>query len=232
MLRRKKVKGAEMTLAIGNPVADATGFVVRGSDAFCRVLDVVAALALVLLFAPVLLLVALAVKLSSPGPMIFGHLRVGRNGETFRCLKFRTMVCDAEDRLAELLRIDPEARAEWARSHKLKNDPRITTVGNFLRRSSLDELPQLFNVLSGRMSLVGPRPIVLAEAQRYGRYYREYCQVRPGLTGLWQISGRSDVSYRRRIALDVAFIRARDVRLYCWVLIATVPSVLLSRGSC
>ena len=126
---------------------------------------------------------------------------------------------------------DPIARLEWEKDHKLRNDPRITRLGSFLRKSSLDELPQLFNVLRGEMSLVGPRPIVDAEVVRYGRYFADYCSVRPGITGLWQISGRNDVSYRRRVALDVAFARARSRSLYVRILAGTVPSVLVRRGS-
>ncbi len=153
-------------------------------------------------------------------------------GRLFRCCKFRTMAIDAEERLTELLDRDPEARAEWARNHKLRNDPRITSLGGFLRRSSLDELPQFFNVLKGDMSLVGPRPIVLAEVGFYGRYFNDYCRVRPGITGLWQISGRSLVSYRRRVALDVTYVRSHCAMLYMKILARTVPAVLRGYGSC
>jgi exopolysaccharide production protein ExoY len=220
-----------MTLAVEPMVADWSCAVPRSGDRLCRAIDIAAAATLIAILAPLLVLISLAVKLTSAGPVVFSHPRIGRDGRPFRCYKFRSMVCDAEERLAELLASDPAASAEWAVAHKLRKDPRITPIGNFLRRSSMDELPQLFNVLFGDMSLVGPRPVTFAEAQRYGRYFREYCRVRPGITGLWQISGRSDTSYRRRIALDVAFIRARDVKLYLRILIGTVPCVLMSRGS-
>ncbi|WP_254602181.1 sugar transferase [Sphingomonas bacterium] len=195
-------------------------------------LDISASLALLLFLAPLLLLVAALVFITDPGPMIFGHRRIGQYGRQFRCFKFRSMVVDAEARLEELLSRDADARLEWERDHKLRSDPRITMIGNFLRRTSLDELPQLFNVLRGEMSLVGPRPIVEAEVRRYGRYFGYYKQVRPGITGLWQVSGRSNTSYRRRVALDVKFAKSQSVRLYVNILLKTVPSVLLAKGSC
>jgi lipopolysaccharide/colanic/teichoic acid biosynthesis glycosyltransferase len=142
------------------------------------------------------------------------------------------MVSDADVRLVQLLAESAQAREEWARDHKLRRDPRITPIGSFLRRSSLDELPQLFNVLKGEMSLVGPRPIVHSEIERYGRYFREYCRVRPGITGLWQISGRSNVSYRRRVALDVTYVRSKSLVLDIKILALTLPCVLVARGSC
>lgn len=196
-----------------------------------RALDVVGSLALILLLAPLMITIALLVLVTDAGPIIFGHRRLGRDGRVFRCFKFRSMVADAETRLSKLLAVDSAARAEWHRDHKLKNDPRITPIGAFLRRSSLDELPQLFNVLIGDMSLVGPRPIVDAERSRYGRYFGIYCQVRPGLTGLWQISGRNDVSYRRRVALDVAYARSQSFALNVKILLMTVPSVVRAQGS-
>jgi lipopolysaccharide/colanic/teichoic acid biosynthesis glycosyltransferase len=196
-----------------------------------RLLDISVSSILILALAPLLLLVALLIYVTDPGPVIFGHVRIGRGGQSFRCLKFRSMVTDAQERLAALLESDPEARAEWQRDHKLKSDPRITGIGSFLRQSSLDELPQLFNVLSGEMSLVGPRPIVIDEVIRYNRYFDRYCAVRPGITGLWQVSGRNDVSYRRRVAMDVAYVRAQSFRLNLAILAMTVPSVLTSQGS-
>lgn len=188
-------------------------------------------LAIIIFLLPVLVLTALAVSLQDGGPILFGHPRIGRNGRTFKCLKFRSMAVDAQERLKELLDADPLARAEWERDHKLKNDPRITPLGDFLRRSSLDELPQLFNVLRGEMSLIGPRPIVQAEAVRYGRRFVHYCSVRPGISGLWQINGRSDTTYRRRVAIDVVYARKRTVALDAKILFATIPAVLLRKGS-
>jgi exopolysaccharide production protein ExoY len=196
-----------------------------------RLFDISASFALLLFLAPLMIVVATLIVVTNPGPVIFGHKRLGRNGRTFHCLKFRSMVTDSQERLAQLLASDPEARREWERDHKLKNDPRITPIGAFLRKSSLDELPQLFNVLRGDMSLVGPRPIVLDEVRRYGRYFSHYAQVRPGITGLWQISGRNNTTYRRRVALDVAYSRSRSLPLNLKILFMTVPSVLLAKGS-
>jgi exopolysaccharide production protein ExoY len=181
--------------------------------------------------APLLLVIAVLVRLQDGGPALFGHTRIGKNGRHFACLKFRSMAPDADARLAALLRDDPRAREEWLRDHKLKNDPRVTPLGRFLRMSSLDELPQLLNVLKGEMSLVGPRPIIAAEISRYGRFYGRYCSVRPGLTGLWQVSGRSEVDYRRRVALDLLYIRRRNFRFYATILVATIPAVFSRRGA-
>ena len=196
-----------------------------------RSLDIVIAAALVVLLAPLLVLVALLVWAQDGGPALFAHERVGLRGKRFKCLKFRTMLTDSEARLAALLAADPVARREWERDHKLRCDPRITRLGRFLRRSSIDELPQLLNVLRGEMSLVGPRPIVDAEVARYGRWICHYTSVKPGITGLWQVSGRNNTTYRRRIALDTVFGRRASLGLYVKILILTVPAVLLSRGS-
>ncbi|MGR4865406.1 sugar transferase [Caulobacter sp. LARHSG274] len=196
-----------------------------------RVADIALASALLVFVMPLLLIVALMIKLQDGGPIIFAHRRVGRGGVAFDCLKFRSMVVDSEARLSELLQRDPRARAEWETDHKLRKDPRVTPLGDLLRRSSIDELPQLLNVLKGEMSLVGPRPIVGAEAVRYGRWFNAYCAVRPGLSGLWQVSGRNDVAYRRRIALDRLYARRRSFGLYIYILLKTVPAVLLREGS-
>lgn len=196
-----------------------------------RRLDVVIAVLASVLFAPTMVVVALAIWVQDGGPIIYGHLRIGREGKRFRCLKFRSMFTDSAERLAQMLACDPEARAEWARDHKLKNDPRITPVGLFIRKLSLDELPQIFNVLRGEMSVVGPRPIVEAEVCKYGRYFEHYCSVTPGITGLWQVSGRNDVSYRRRVAMDVTYARSKSLAFDLYLIAATVPAVLLSKGS-
>ena len=196
-----------------------------------RAFDIVLASAMLLFLAPVLLLTALAIAVVSPGPVIFKQTRIGMNGRTFGCLKFRTMRIDAEEHLAHLLETKPELREEWARDQKLSSDPRITPIGSFLRLSSIDELPQLINVIRGDMSLVGPRPIVEDEALRYGRYITSYFSVRPGLTGIWQISGRNDTSYRRRVAADVLFARTRSFGLILKILLATIPAVLNAEGA-
>ena len=197
-----------------------------------RVLDVIGSLCLIVVFLPLMLLIAAAVFLSSPGPVLFSQKRIGRDGKLFNCYKFRTMVVDAEARLLHLLVTDPVAKAEWDMDQKLRDDPRIIGIGRFLRKSSLDELPQLWNVLNGEMSLVGPRPIVGDERYRYGKYIAHYCSVRPGLTGLWQISGRNNVSYRRRVAYDVLYVRKSQFGDNIRILLLTVPCVLASKGSC
>ena len=205
-----------------------TGFVFPSPD---RILDIVVALAALVFFAPLMLFIALAVFLSGPGPVLFRQDRLGRGGRTFACLKFRTMRIDSEAILGELLAADPAARAEWQRDQKLRNDPRVFAIGSLLRRTSLDELPQLFNVLAGDMSIVGPRPIVASEAFRYRRYIADYFAVRPGITGLWQVSGRNHTTYRRRVACDVAYVRAKSAGTDLRIIAMTVPTVLLARGA-
>lgn len=196
-----------------------------------RIVDIAVSLSALAFLAPLLLLVALAIAIFDPGPVFFAHSRIGRGNKMFPCLKFRSMVVDSAARLEQALNADPALRAEWDRDQKLRNDPRITWIGKFLRRSSIDELPQLWNVLRGQMSLVGPRPIVPAEVRHYGRYFKDYCRVRPGITGLWQISGRNDVSYRRRVAFDVIYVRTKSLSRDITILAKTVPAVLLARGS-
>ena len=202
------------------------------ADALAITLLQMAIAALALLFvAPLMLAIGVAIVLQDRGPALFAHERIGRNGVRFRCLKFRSMAVDAEARLEKLLAEDPVARAEWECDHKLRNDPRIHRLGAFLRQSSLDELPQLFNVLRGEMSPVGPRPIVIGEVARYGRRFSYYCAVRPGITGLWQVSGRNDTSYRRRVALDTIYAKRRSLAWDLEILFLTIPAVLLRRGS-
>src|SRR5262249_26440825 len=156
-----------------------------------RAFDFALATAALIFLLPVFVTVMALMKLTERGPIFYRHTRVGRQGARFECLKFRTMATDSEERLAHILQTDPHAAAEWQNSQKLKNDPRITRLGAFLRKSSIDELPQLWNVIRGDMSIVGPRPITRAELNRYGKDRRFYLLVRPGITGLWQVSGRS-----------------------------------------
>jgi len=200
-------------------------------ETMTEAMNVMIALVALIFLAPVMIAVAMAVFAQDGGPILFAHRRIGRDGRHFYCLKFRTMAVDAERRLADLLEGDPDARAEWERDHKLRNDPRVTRLGAFLRRSSLDELPQLFNVLRGEMGIVGPRPIVDAEVAKYGRRFRHYCAVKPGITGLWQVSGRNDTSYRTRVALDCVYARERNLLLDGYIILSTVPAVLTRRGS-
>jgi exopolysaccharide production protein ExoY len=201
------------------------------SLAWQRALSFVGALGLLIFFAPGMIVTAVAIYCQDGGPVLFRHKRVGYDGVEFDCLKFRSMRIDAAERLAALLAENPSARLEWARDHKLRNDPRTTRLGLILRKTSIDELPQLFNVLLGEMSLVGPRPIVRDEISRYRHYIRYYYAVRPGLTGLWQISGRNDTTYRQRVALDTIYVRTQSVWMDIKILLGTVVAVLTNRGS-
>ncbi|MBR0646739.1 sugar transferase [Plastoroseomonas hellenica] len=203
------------------------------TDAGKRAFDMTAALVLCLLLLPVLLFLIIAVRCSG-SPVFYSHQRVGRHGKPFGCLKLRTMRPDGDRMLEALLQSDPVARQEWLATRKLRNDPRITRLGRFLRTTSLDELPQLFNVLRGDMSLVGPRPVVAAElTQYYGPDgAAAYEAVRPGITGLWQVSGRSDTGYAERVALDMTYVRDRSLLLDLKILWRTVGAVLCRDGAC
>mgnify|MGYP000863594236 CR=1 FL=1 len=180
---------------------------------------------------PILLLIAAWIYYDSPGPVIFKHIRIGKNGKPFPCYKFRSMCVDAKEKLAELLANDPAAREEWERDFKLKNDPRITKSGAFLRKTSLDELPQIFNVLKGEMSLVGPRPIIQEELERYGEFVQDYLMVKPGITGMWQVNGRSDTTYDERVQMDVWYVRNWSVWLDVMLLWRTVKAVFKCEGA-
>jgi exopolysaccharide production protein ExoY len=193
-----------------------------------RIVDIVVAVSAIVLLAPLLIICFIATALSSPGPVLFRHRRVGFNGRYFDCLKFRTMVTDASDCLRQLLESDPMAAAEWASHRKLRYDPRVTAIGAILRKSSLDELPQLFNVLRGDMSIVGPRPVTDEELVRYSSSVGAYLVCRPGITGLWQISGRSTAAYNKRVACDTFYARNWSMALDAKILIVTIPSLLLS----
>lgn len=196
-----------------------------------RLLDLVLATALLVFLSPALLTIALAIKFTSRGPVLFRHARLGRKGKPFGCLKFRTMEVDADARLEKLLAACPHSAAEWREHQKLQNDPRVTWLGAFLRKTSLDELPQLFNVLVGEMSLVGPRPITPDELSRYGRDRRYYLLVRPGISGLWQVSGRSSVGYEQRVQLDRQYLDEWSWGQELRIMAMTVPAVLLTRGA-
>lgn len=193
-----------------------------------RVADIVMALSGIVLLAPLLVICFLVTILTSPGPALFRHRRLGFNGKHFYCLKFRTMVMDAPERLNHLLQSDPLAAAEWTANRKLRCDPRVTAIGAILRKSSLDELPQLFNVLKGDMSIVGPRPITDEELDRYASSKGEYLACRPGITGLWQVSGRSKTTYDKRVACDAFYARNWSMALDVKIMIVTIPSLIVS----
>lgn len=196
-----------------------------------RIFDLVVAVPLlIVVLIPLALVVAPLIWLDG-GAVLYRQPRIGAGGRLFPCYKFRTMVRDADQELQRIFAGDPSAEREWVESQKLQNDPRVTPVGRFLRATSLDELPQLWNVLRGEMSLIGPRPILDCEIQRYGQHYRHYLAVRPGLTGYWQVFGRgANVSYRRRVAMDVWYAKNRSFLLDCLIFVRTLGVVLQANG--
>lgn len=182
-------------------------------------------------FTTILAIIAILIYLDSPGPIVFGHKRVGQDGKSFSCYKFRSMVPNAQEALEQYLKDNPAAREEWERDFKLKDDPRVTKIGKFLRKTSLDELPQLWNVLVGDMSLVGPRPIVRDEIVKYGDYINDFYLVPPGITGVWQVSGRSDTTYEERVLMDSWYVHNWSVWIDIVYLLKTVLAVAKSKGA-
>lgn len=203
----------------------------RRNRLFKRIFDITATVIGGILILPVALIVAILIYLDSPGPIVFGHKRVGQGGKEFPCYKFRSMVPNAQEALEIYLKENPEAREEWERDFKLKDDPRVTKIGKFLRKTSLDELPQLWNVLIGDMSLVGPRPIVRAEVEKYGEYINDFYLVPPGITGVWQVSGRSDTTYEERVLMDSWYVHNWSIWIDIVYLVKTVFAVIKSKGA-
>ena len=195
-----------------------------------RLFDLASACLLLLLLSPIMLVLAVLVKRDG-GPAFFGHTRIGQNGQPFKCYKFRSMVVNSQEVLAELLANSSEARAEWEKDFKLKDDPRVSRIGNILRKTSLDELPQLWNVIKGDMSLVGPRPVIQAELERYGEDVSYYLEAKPGVTGLWQVSGRNDVDYDTRVYLDAWYVKNWSLWTDISILFKTVGVVLGRDGA-
>jgi exopolysaccharide production protein ExoY len=196
-----------------------------------RVFDLTVASIVLLFIAPLLFVLMIAVKLQDGGPALYGHSRIGLGGRSFKCLKLRTMITNSDEALRRHLASDPAAAREWAANRKLANDPRITSLGRFLRRSSLDELPQILNVLRGEMSLVGPRPVVREELVRYDLAKVHYLKARPGITGLWQVSGRSNTSYGRRVELDKAYVLRWTLLKDILIMLRTVPALATRSGA-
>ena len=195
-----------------------------------RAIDFIGALVGLILLSPIMVIVAIAIKLEDPkGNIIFGHMRVGKDGKMFQCLKFRSMFSNAEEMKKNFTE---EQKREYAETFKLKDDPRITKVGKFIRKTSLDELPQLFNILKGDMTIVGPRPIVTDELDFYGEYEDYYKAVKPGLTGLWQVSGRSDTTYDERVDLDMEYVTTRNTFKDLYIIFMTAVKVLKREGAC
>jgi exopolysaccharide production protein ExoY len=196
-----------------------------------RVTDLALAIPLLVFLAPLMLAIAILVKLGDPGQAIFVQVRCGRNGETFNCFKFRTMRKDAAERLKHLLETNPAAADEWATYQKLRSDPRVTRIGRFLRKSSLDELPQLFNIVRGDMSVIGPRPITSGEIYRYGSYFQYYAAARPGVLGQWQVNGRNKLTYEERVAMDIEYVANWTIWSDLKILLKAIPVVFGGGGA-
>jgi undecaprenyl-phosphate galactose phosphotransferase len=194
-------------------------------------MDLAIAFPVLIFVSPLLMLIYALLKVFDPGPALFTQLRIGRDGRQFTVYKFRTMRVDAEERLADVLAKNPRAAAEWAKYQKLRCDPRVTMLGRFLRKSSLDELPQLLNILRGEMSVIGPRPVTAAEMARYGSDVPFYTAVRPGVLGLWQVKGRNRLTYPERVALDVQYVKTWSVWQDMKIILMAIPVVLLGLGA-
>lgn len=206
-------------------------FRLMSSERSKRLFDIGFSLIILIGCAPLYGLIALLIKLSSPGSVFYIQERVGRNYRRFRCIKFRTMVDNADEMLVGMMARSRDFQAEFEENYKLKDDPRITLLGKFLRLTSLDELPQFWNVLKGDMSVVGPRPLVPEEMVRYGRYMKKVLSVRPGITGLWQVSGRNDIPYHRRVQIDVYYAGYRSLILDLSIILKTVKVILFPRNN-
>lgn len=196
-----------------------------------RLFDFFFSFTIIVFFTPLYLIIAIIIRLSSPGKAIYTQIRLGRGGKAFRCYKFRTMYLDADKRLTEILAHDPKRRIEWELSQKLRNDPRIFPFGRYLRKLSLDELPQFWNVLKGDLSVVGPRPYMVSQKKKIGSFVNKILVVRPGITGLWQTSGRSNTSFYHRIILDNEYINRRSFWLDCWLILKTIPQILFAKNA-
>ena len=196
-----------------------------------RLFDVMFSLSVLILFLPVYLLLVMLIAISSPGPIFYVQERVGRNYKSFGCIKFRTMVENADEILVDMMTASPHLRDEFEDNFKLKKDPRITGIGKFLRLTSLDEFPQFWNVLKGDMSVVGPRPLVPEELPKYGRYMDKILTIRPGITGLWQVSGRNDIPYPHRVQIDVYYVNFRSFWLDLWLIVKTIGVIISTKNN-
>lgn len=198
---------------------------------FKRLFDIFFSLSVLILFSPVYLLLTLLIALSSPGSVFYVQQRVGKNRKTFGCIKFRTMVSNADEVLAQMMETSPHLRQEFQDNFKLKHDPRITWIGHCLRVTSLDEFPQFWNVLKGDMSVVGPRPLVLEELHKYGRHMDRILTIKPGITGLWQVSGRNDIPYPRRVQIDLYYVNFKNFWIDLWIIIKTIGVVIFPKDN-
>ncbi|MFN3698979.1 MAG: sugar transferase, partial [Dictyoglomus sp.] len=212
----------------GIPIVEVELSALEGLQGYLKeIIDILLGTLGLIVFSPLFLIISILIKLDSKGPVFYKHLRVGRHGRPFYLWKFRTMYKDAD----KILDRYPELKREFEKEFKLKNDPRITKIGRFLRKFSLDEIPQIFNILKGEMSIVGPRPVTFKELEKYGSYADEILRVKPGLTGLWQVSGRSDVDYSQRVKFDLYYIQNWSVLLDIKIILKTIPSVLFGKGA-
>ncbi|MCL5073582.1 MAG: exopolysaccharide biosynthesis polyprenyl glycosylphosphotransferase, partial [Actinobacteria bacterium] len=214
-----------LSFRVGNNLANPYNMLLK------RLFDLIVGICIFIFILPLMIVIAVAIKFDSPGPVLFGHRRIGRNGKQFICYKFRSMISNAQEILSDVLVKDPCLQSEWENNYKLKNDPRITGMGNFLRRTSLDELPQIFNVFKGEMSLVGPRPITETEVPYFDYHITDFYLVRPGITGYWQVSGRSEIDYPRRVELESWYVRNWSLWLDITLLIRTLAVVMGGRGA-
>ncbi|TAF09248.1 MAG: sugar transferase [Nostocales cyanobacterium] len=196
-----------------------------------RLFDIAFSLSVLILFFPIYIILASLIAVSSQGPIFYVQERVGKNYRRFKCIKFRTMVTNADEILAQMMATSPELRQEFASTFKLKQDPRITKIGHFLRITSLDEFPQFWNVLTGDMSVVGPRPLVAEELPKYGFHIDEILTIRPGITGLWQVSGRNDIPYPRRVQIDLHYVKFRNFWLDLWIILKTINVVIMPKNN-
>ncbi|MBE9006555.1 sugar transferase [Fortiea sp. LEGE XX443] len=196
-----------------------------------RLFDIGFSLSVLILFFPLYLILALLIALSSEGPIFYVQERVGKNYKRFNCIKFRTMVSNADEILVQMMETSPQMRQEFESSFKLKHDPRITKIGRFLRITSLDEFPQFWNVLKGDMSVVGPRPLVAEELPKYGNHIEQILTIRPGITGLWQVSGRNDIPYPRRVQIDLHYVKFRNLWLDLWIILKTIDVVIMPKNN-
>jgi len=217
--------------ALFNPNRLKLSFSILNGNFYKRIFDIVFALSVLILFSPVYLILMVLVALNSQGPIFYVQKRIGKNHKPFNCIKFRTMVNDADAVLATIMEDSDTMRQEFQESFKLKQDPRITKVGRFLRLTSLDEFPQFWNVLKGEMSVVGPRPLVPEELPKYGRKINTVLQIKPGITGLWQVSGRNDIPYPKRVQIDVYYANSYNWLLDLWIIYKTIGVILFPRNN-
>lgn len=224
------VSGKSLRAILRRGVLPLLGDAVHG-EAAKRTFDVLFSLSVLILFSPLYLLLVLLIAASSPGPIFYVQERVGKNYRRFNCFKFRTMVEDADTVLQQMMERSPRLRREFQTNFKLRRDPRITWIGKFLRVTSLDEFPQFWNVLKGDMSVVGPRPLVEEELPKYGKYMDRVLTARPGITGLWQVSGRNDIPYPRRVQIDVYYVNCRNLWMDFWIVVKTIGVVIFPKGN-